>query len=200
MRTFLVVVLLMGVLALPLMAQDNPKVEVFGGYQYLHTGDITVSGQSIPNSSQGWNGWDAGVTGYFNKYFGLQGDFSGSYATFNFFGVPSTSGHVYTYAGGPVVAYREGKINPFVHALFGGIHLSGSASAEGVTVSASENGFTMAFGGGFDVQATKVVSIRLIQADWIYYHFGSTTIAGEAVPSFGQSNNVRIVSGIVFRF
>ncbi len=195
MRTFLVAVLMLGVLSLPLMAQDNPKVEVFGGYQYLHTGDITISGQSVPNSSQGWNGWDASATGYFNKYFGVQGDFSGSYAT-----ISSVSGHVYTYAGGPVVAYREGRVNPFVHALFGGIHLSGSASAEGVSASASLNGFTMAFGGGVDVQATKVVSVRLIQADWIYYHFGSTTIDGVAVPSFSQSNNVRIVSGIVFRF
>lgn len=193
MRTFSMVVVLLGVLALPLIAQD--RVEVFGGYQYLHTGNITISGQSQPNSSQGWNGWDASATGYLNKYFGVQGDFSGSYATDNIFGT-NVSGHVYTYTGGPVIAYREGKVNPFVHALFGGIRLTGSTSG----VSASENGFTAAFGGGVDVKAARAISIRLIDADWIYYHFGSTTIASVPVPSFSQSNNVRITTGVVFRF
>ena len=191
MKYFLVLVVLVGLFSIPLMAQDYPKAEVFGGYQYLHTGTIHVAGQDVPNSSQGWNGWDASVTGYFNKYFGVQGDFSGSYATIN-----HISGHVYTYAGGPVIAYREGKINPFVHALFGGIHLSGA----GFGASESINGFTMAVGGGVDVQASKVVSVRLLQADWIYYHFGSQTIQGFAIPSFSQSNNVRIATGIVFRF
>lgn len=56
------------------------------------------------------------------------------------------------------------------------------------------------FGGGVDVKATKLVAVRLIQADWLYYHFGSNTIDGLTVPSFSQSNNVRISTGIVFRF
>lgn len=191
MKYFLILVVLMGLFSIPMVAQDYPKAEVFGGYQYLHTGDISAGGQTLQNSSQGWNGWDAGATGYFTKYLGVQGDFSGTYAT-----ISGVSGHVYTYAGGPVVAYREGKINPFVHALFGGIHLGGS----GFGASGSLNGFTMAVGGGVDVQATKVISVRLIQADWVYYHFGSTTIDGVQVPSFSQSNNMRIVTGIVFRF
>jgi len=195
MRTFFVVVILLGLLSVPLIAQD--KVEVFGGFQYLHNGNITVGGQTVPDSAQGFSGWDASVTGYFDKYIGVQGDFSGSYATFNFFGVPDVSGHVYTYAGGPVVAYREGKINPFVHALFGGIRLSGSKSGE----SASFNGYTMMFGGGVDVKAAKAISVRLIDVDWIYYHFGSQTVPVVGpIPSFGQSNNVRITTGIVFRF
>ncbi len=192
MRTFLIVVLFIGVLALPLMAQDAPKAEVFGGYQYLHIGDITVNNQSQPNSSQGFNGWDASVTGYFHKYLGVQGDFGGSYAT-----IGGVSTHIYTYTGGPVVALNaEGKVNPFVHALFGGIRLSGSESG----VSISLNGFTMMFGGGVDVRANRAIAIRLIQADWLYYHFGSNTIAGIEVPSFTQSNNVRISTGVVFRF
>jgi len=191
MKYFLVLVVLVGLLSIPMVAQDYPKAEVFGGYQYLHTGDISAGGHTLQNSSENWNGWDAGATGYFNKYFGVQGDFSGSYKT-----ISGVSGHIYTYTGGPVVAYREGKVNPFVHALFGGIHLTAGYGG----VSESLNGFTMAVGGGVDVQATKVVSVRLIQADWVYYHFGSTTIEGFPVPSFSQSNNVRIVAGIVFRF
>jgi len=89
-----------------------------------------------------------------------------------------------------------GKVNPFVHALVGGIRLG--ASDEGVSV--SENGFTTMVGGGVDVKAARAIAVRLVQADWLYYHFGSNTIAGVAVPSFSQSKNVRISTGIVFRF
>ncbi|MGA2978236.1 MAG: hypothetical protein ABSD76_01475 [Terriglobales bacterium] len=179
-------------MSLPLMAQGYPKAEVFGGYQYLYNGNSTVNGQNVPNSSQSFNGWDASITGYFQKHLGVQGDFGGAYAT-----ISGVSTHVYTYTGGPVVSLNAGgKVNPFVHALFGGIRLGASESG----VSISENGFTMMFGGGVDVKATKAVAVRLIQADWLYYHFGSNTIAGVAVPSFSQSNNVRISSGIVIRF
>lgn len=195
MQKFVVLIVFLGLLALPLMAAD--KVEVFGGYQYLHTGSITVDGQTVPNSSQGFNGWDGSVTGYFNKHLGVTGDFGGAYATIDFFGVPDVSTHLYTYTGGPVLAFREGPIHPFVHALFGGVHLSGSKSGTSV----SFNGFTMAFGGGVDVKAAKAISVRLIDVDWVYYHFGSQTVPVVGpIPSFSQSNNVRLTTGIVFRF
>jgi hypothetical protein len=89
-----------------------------------------------------------------------------------------------------------GKVNPFAHALFGGVRLTGSEFG----VSASLNGFTMMFGGGVDAKIAPRIAVRLIQADWVYYHFGSRTIAGLEIPSFTQSNNVRISTGIVFRF
>jgi hypothetical protein len=185
MKTFFSLALLVSLLSLPLIAQD--KVEVFGGYQYLHTGNIS----SDTSSSQGFNGWDASATGYFNKYLGVTGDFGGAYAT-----ISGVSGHVYTYTGGPVVSFREGKINPFVHALFGGVRLTASESG----VSVSRTGFTTMFGAGVDYKATKAISLRVIDVDWLYYHFGSTMIAGSGVPSVSQSNNVRITAGVVFRF
>jgi hypothetical protein len=197
MRKLVGLIVLLGLLSLPVMAADTPKAEVFGGYQYLHSGTIHVSGEDIPDSSQGFNGWDANATYYFNNHLGVQGDFSGSYATFDFFGLGNASGHVYTYSGGPVVALNAGgKVNPFVHALFGGIRLSGSQSG----VSVSESGFTTMVGGGVDVKVAPRIAFRLIQVDWVYYHFGDKTIAEVALPSFSQSNNVRIATGIVFRF
>ena len=188
MRTFLVVVILLGVLALPLMAQDNPKAEVFGGYQYLHIGSNT-SGDI--NSGQGFNGWDAAATGNLSKYFGVTGDFSGSYAT-----VQGVSFKVYTYGGGPVVFTNAGKIKPFAHVLFGGARLSGSESS----VSVSTNGYTVMAGGGLDVGVNRAVAVRLGQFDWIYYHFSGFNVAGTSTGSFSSSNNVRFSAGIVFRF
>jgi hypothetical protein len=197
MRKAVVLVIVVGLFPFLVLAQETPKVEVFGGYQYLHTGDLSSSGESLSGSSQNWNGWDTNATYYFNKNFGVQGDFSGSYATFDFFDLGSASSHLYTYAGGPVVALNAGgKVNPFVHALFGGAHLSLSESGASV----SFNGFTTMVGGGVDVKVSPRIAFRLIQADWVYYHFGEKTIADVTIPSFSGSKNVRIATGIVFRF
>jgi hypothetical protein len=185
MKYFLILVVLVGIVAFPLMAQD--KVEIFGGYQYLHTGDI----QSFNNSSQGFNGWDAAVTANFTKYLGVTGDFGGSYAT-----VQGVSLHTYTYAGGPVIFANMGAIKPFAHVLLGGINLGGSQSG----VSVSFNGFTTMVGGGVDARVADHFAVRLIDVDWVYYHFGDQTVAGLRVPSFSQSNNVRITTGLVIRF
>ena len=190
MKTVLALIALVGLISVPLMAQDYPKAEVFGGYQYLHLGGISSGG--VTSDGQSFNGWNASLTGNFSKHFGVAGDFGGGYAT-----ISGVSTHVYTYTGGPVVSLDSGgKINPFVHALFGGVHASASASSGGVTGSVSKNGFTMLFGGGVDAKINKAIAIRLIQADVLYYHFSG--IAGGN--SISQSNNVRISTGIVFNF
>jgi hypothetical protein len=48
----------------------------------------------------------------------------------------------------------------------------------------------MAVGGGVDAKVAPHVAVRLLQADWVYFHFQ------------GQSfnNNVRVSTGLVFRF
>lgn len=185
-------VLVLGFLSLlPLtaMAQDNPKLEVFGGYQYLHIGSNTNNG--ITSSGQGFNGWNAAATANLGKYLGVEGDFSGTYASIGGVGL-----HLYTYAGGPVISREFDRIKPFAHVLLGGVRLTGSESG----VSVSFNGFTLLAGGGVDYKVNKLLAVRAIQADWIYYHFGSQTIAGVGVPGFSGSNNVRISTGVVFRF
>lgn len=182
MQKFLVVVMLLGILCFPVMAQEFPKAQIFGGYQYLHLGG---NGTDV-NA----NGWNASLTGNLNHWFGITADFSGSYKTVNVAGIDVDT-KFYTYTGGPVVNLNSGgKVNPFVHALFGGVHASGSASAGGVSGSASDNGFTMMFGGGVDVKVNHAIAVRLIQGDWVYYR-----ISGDS-----ESNNVRISTGIVLNF
>jgi hypothetical protein len=70
MRKFIgmVAVVCLGVIAT--LAQDYPKVEVFGGYQYSHLDLLGIT--SLNN-----NGWNASVTGNVNKWFGVAGDVSG---------------------------------------------------------------------------------------------------------------------------
>jgi len=175
MKNFLTLIVFVGLISFPLMGQDFPRAQVFGGYQYLHLGG---SGTDV-NA----NGWNASLTGNFNKWFGVTGDFSGSYKT-----VGGVSAKLYSYTGGPVVSLNSGgKVNPFVHALFGGAYLSASLSGLG---SGSLNGFTSMVGGGVDVKLNKVLAVRLAQADWVYYRFQGV----------GESHNVRVSTGIVFNF
>ena len=181
-------VVLLVLLSLPLLAQESsPKAEFFGGYQYLHIGNNSTLG----NTGQGFNGWNVGTAYKFGKYFGVAGDFSGSYAT-----ISGVSAHIYTYGAGPVISAESGRVTPFAHFLFGGARLSGSESS----VSVSWNGFSTMVGGGVDVNVNKNLGVRLAQFDWLYYHFGSKSIAGSTMPAFSGSNNIRISTGIVFRF
>jgi hypothetical protein len=175
--------------SLPLVAQS--KVEVFGGYQYLHNGGFNLGGVSQPGSSQGYNGWDASARFNFAKYIGAEGDFSGSYAN-----VDGVSTHIYTYSGGPVVSARLSHIEPFAHVLFGGARLTGSQSS----VSISTNGYNVWFGGGLDAKVNRLIWIRLAQVDWLYSHFSGFNVSGATTSSFSGSKNVRIAAGVVLHF
>jgi hypothetical protein len=179
-----------GLCSLSLSAQDS-KVDIFGGYQYLHSGNITVNGVSEPGSSQGYNGWDVAPAYSFNKFFGVQGDFSGGYAT-----ISGVSTHVYTYGGGPLVSLRLPVITPYAHVLFGGTRLTGESGG----VSLSTNGYTVMFGGGVDAKLNRLLAIRVAQVDWLYLHFSGFSGSGFSTPSFSGSSNVRISTGAVVRF
>lgn len=166
------VLLVLGLVALPAMAQNVPKLEVFGGYQYNREG--FSNGVNL-------NGWNAAVTANLSRHFGVTGDFSGVYATVP---IPLDDGGTfrvseYTYMFGPVISGgRDKTLVPFAHALFGGFRESGI------------NGFAMAFGGGIDVKASRHLAIRVVQADWLLERAGGDT----------SNKNIRISAGIVFRF
>jgi opacity protein-like surface antigen len=166
-------------------AQDAPKAEIFGGYQYLHasSGVSGVDGFNL-------NGWNVAASGFANRYFGLTGDFSGTYGTPSVSGV-GVSTHLYTYMFGPVVrAGSDSRLQPFAHVLFGGAHVSGSVNAGGgLTVSMSDSGFAWAAGGGLDYKATPRLALRLGQFDFLQTH-----ISGDS------QNNFRYSGGVVFRF
>jgi hypothetical protein len=177
MQKFFVLVVLLGLLAIPMMASDTPRVAVFGGWQYQHFGGDLSDLGNVPK------GFDFSVTGNLNKHIGVTGDFGGSFKS-----VDGFSGHLYTYSGGPVIqGDAGGRINPFVHFLFGGFTIGGSIVDVG---GGSTNGYTMMPGGGVDAKIAKSVAIRVIQFDWVYLHANGV----------GEKSNVRLASGVVFRF
>ncbi len=159
---------------LPTTSAEAPKAEVFGGYQFTRV--------NFEGSGASFNGWNASLTGNVNDWFGVTGDFSGAYKSES-----GASVKIYTYAFGPTVSLNhEGTVNPFVHALFGGAHLSASLQGSGGGV----NGFTMMMGGGVDAKVSPRLAVRVVQADWVYYRFEGVS----------ESKNVRISTGLVFRF
>lgn len=147
-----------GLMSLTAVAQ---KVEIFGGYQFTHL-------QPAFNAS----GWNASLTGNFKHVLGITADFSGAY---------KQNLHSYTYTFGPVLTARLPVVQPFVHALFGGIRASDGGSS---------TGFAMLVGGGIDLGLRKGIGFRIVQVDWLSTRFSGNT----------SNKNVRASAGIVLKF
>ena len=82
------------------------RVEIFGGYQFTHL-----------DPAYNASGWNFAVQGNFKHVLGIAADFSCAY---------KTRLNAHTYAAGPVLTARLPVVQPFVHALFGGMTLSNS--------------------------------------------------------------------------
>lgn len=160
-------------------AQDTPKVEIFGGYSYVHT---SVTGTSF---TANLNGGSASVSYNPTNWLGLVADVGGYYAGQNSLGT-GINGEIYTFLFGPKTTFRVGRFTPFVQTLFGG-----ARSTVNSTFGASSS-FAMATGGGLDCNVTKHVGVRLIQAEYLL------TMLSDNVNS--RQNNARISAGFVFRW
>jgi len=145
-----------------LAAQESHGIELYGGYQYTHL---------QPNLNV--NGWNASVTGNLNSWFGLKLDLSGAY---------KSGGKMQTYMLGPVFSIRRARrVTPFAHVLAGGTTFWGDGGT---------TGFSMAIGGGVDVNLNHRLSVRLVQADWFPLRSGPEWV----------KENMRVSTGVVLRF
>jgi hypothetical protein len=162
--------------------QDS-RADLFGGYSYLN---IDTNGLT---SRQNANGWEASASGNFNRWFAVEGDVSGYYKSYSVnlgsLGILDVKVTDYSYAAGPRINLRP----IFIHALFGGDHLTGSASG----FSASQDGLAGLAGGGVQWKVSGPWSVRA-SADYV---FTRHNIFGG--PSVTQ-NNVRASMGIVYSF
>ncbi len=198
MRRIGVLALFLLLIVLPAASQETPKAEIFAGYSYSHTaGGAGLSGINL-------NGWTGSLTGNFNSWLGVTGDFGGYYGSTSGTGV-----NRYSFLFGPKLTYRgESKVNPFAHALFGGVRAHRDATPPvPIVAAASETAFGMVFGGGVDYQVNDRFSVRFIQADYVLTRFtessGIVCIQSITVPctagQAGTQSNVRLSFGIVFR-
>ena len=131
-----------------------------------------------PNAGPGanLNGWELSVNVKPASWWGIMGDFDGHY------GSPfGPSAHEHSFLFGPQINLPTPVISPFVHALFGVTKTN--------IAGATDTAFGSAFGGGFDFKAGSHFAWRLIQVDDLLTHF-----------SGNNQNNLRVSTGIVFRF
>jgi hypothetical protein len=135
--------------ALPARAQEE-KVEVFGGYSYLHL---------HTNPSTNLNGWEIAGQYKFRDWLGGVADVSGHYGSFSGGAGAST----YTYLFGPQISFPA-RVSPFGHLLLGGAHLGAGGFGN--------SSFSLALGGGFDTTVSRKFSWRIVQADYLLTQFG----------------------------
>ena len=173
MRRFMWVVVLTVAVVLPAHAQETPQVELMGGYSYLRS--------DIGGVDQGFNGWNGSITENLNHWLGGTADFSGYYAHPGGINV-----NTHTFMFGPHFAYRKsGSVTPFAHVLIGGMR----ASQGYLGISQSKTDFAAALGGGVDIKVHKIISIRVVQAEYVYTPYLNM-----------REDNLRVSAGIVLRF
>ena len=146
MRSLIGVAVLVCVISSLALAQEPPKPEIYGGYQFTST-------------DGGWHasGWNTAANMYITRWLGVTGDFSGVY---------HSGSNLYTYTAGPVVSIHEHSFSPYAHALFGGVHTAGGG--------VSNSGVAMMFGGGVDFGKHRLV-FRAVQFDWMLLRFSGFT-------------------------
>lgn len=224
-------------------ADDYKKVEVFAGYTLdqderepneAFTSVLGFTPAQLQaffgrpfNTNSGrtkMNGFNAAVTGYVTKNFGITGDFSAAFK--NETQPIGTQGsearrRKYNFLVGPQFKFRNSsRVEPFARALFGAAKMqtrlrpdNTGISAAGLTVQEIRDDYTafaMALGGGIDVRLNKNVKLRLIQVDYnpvfakdrdfvvTNARLGGQALTGRTTAIGYRRDNVRLSFGIVF--
>jgi outer membrane immunogenic protein len=159
----------------------TPRIELSGAYSYMH-------GRGTDGGSFNLHGASASATYNTNRWLGFVAD-AGAYRFTNLSnGLDST---MYTYLFGPRFSLRsDPHVTVFAHVLIGGGRLTASSGS----VSAGENGFVTALGGGLDLPVRHNLAIRVMQVDYLLTRFA------RADGSSATQSNIRVSAGIVFHF
>ena len=176
-------ILILLFIATPCFAQStHPLLEVYSGFSYAR-----IDGDERDNRNlYGWNG---AVSINANKTFGFTVDASGHYQD----NIRARS-RFFTLLAGPRFTARNESFTTFGHILFGGIHQHERVDTLTEHFTARGNAFTVAVGGGVDVNVTPHFGVRLIQAEYDISKF-NRAFSGKAI-----QHNVRVGIGVVFRF
>ena len=168
------------------LAQDPaPKVQVFGGYSFVHVDNGGLSPNTLyaalrePNNpfdvASNFNGWNAEGQYNFTRMIGVVADVGGRYGTpiissrfATLSGLPKST--AYSFLVGPVFSFRsKSKLTPFVHVLFGFDRTSLNATTISGLVNplsstaTTDTDATVALGGGLDYRLFRRFALRLFQ-------------------------------------
>ncbi|HLW87601.1 MAG TPA: outer membrane beta-barrel protein, partial [Terriglobales bacterium] len=193
---FVMLIATLAVLLLSTMAVaqqgETPKIEVFTGWQWLHPGaSVPAPGQS-PNAPVSIDlqdlpaGGGASFTYFFTNHLGLEGDFGRN---------QNDNSNETTLSIGPHLEYRFGRLNPFGHAMVGWNYLT----TPGLS---SRSGIGTVVGGGLDIQLTRMIGLRFIEADWVWAHQNFSDVVAPQFPGLRRVDleGARVRTGVVWNF
>jgi|SRR5579884_2684664 len=169
--------------------QTKGQFQLFAGYSLMRANvrEYYKSSSIVYSVNDHWanlSGWDIGLTENVKKWFGGTLDVSGNYKSPVLQGI-TTSEKAYSLLYGPHFFYPGHRFVPFAHVLGGVTHVSAAVPAPGPNVSGTS--FALAPGAGLDVRVGRVMSIRVIQAEYFHTDFQSAS-----------KNQLRGSAGVVF--
>jgi len=167
------------------------RVDLYGGYAYFHPFNSSAFGGSELSGYkyQPINpGAVASVSGYFNRWLGLQAEGG--------FHPSGPNDCVYTAQAGPVLRFQSGRWVPFVHALGGG------AKVGGPNFQPCTWGWGVTGGFGMDYILSQHFALRPIQADFEHSHvdYGTPSVPAGLAGGTGVIDAYRLSAGVVVRF
>jgi hypothetical protein len=168
--TILLLLLTIG-MAWPSVAQEMPRVQVFGGYSYTRF-DSPSFGFSSPT---GLNGYTFSPAYNIIRGFGVVAELSGQY---------KTNLNLRDIAVGPQFLYPRGKMTFFGHFLVGDARSLVQAGGP-----QEDTARVVALGGGMDYDLTPRFAVRAFQVDYLHTTLFSTT-----------QKNFRFSTGLVYRW
>jgi Outer membrane protein beta-barrel domain len=193
-------------------AQDYSRFDVFGEYSYLR-----FSPGISQLHSRSFNGGGGGFEINISQMFGIKGEFLG-YGSTSFTttftsptvtphgtippGTYNSQGNMFTYLFGPVVRLPISKVAPFGEILFGGsntngyVNLTRAIGAGGGTIAAAptQHPYTMAVGGGLDINLSRHFAFRPIEIDYLLTRYSNP------ITNVNNQNNFRYLAGVIYKF
>jgi opacity protein-like surface antigen len=189
-------------------ADDLFDGDVFVGYSLFRA---NAAQQPIPafnsNGGLGTLAWNI------NGHIGIEAEFAGHHNG----GTLDTT--QFSYLFGPRLSYgRTERFDPYIHVLFGGMHVTTSVDASSAVVptphtlpvpssgryQASQDNFAYAAGGGIDIKVNHYILFRPVQIDYVHTQFQTPTFLVNTQnlgPSTNKNqNNVRFAVGFVFNW
>lgn len=188
-KTTLIVTIILAYASIAAAQSDYKKFEFFGGYSHNRIdtgiGDADPDLSDVVDEREGFNGFNASITGNVTRYVGLKFDVSGHFKSRTIPFGPISNGidinsRLYNFMGGVQIKDNssETTFKPFVHGLFGAAHGRNRFDiSNDVCVAIApapcpgdftqkETGWAAAFGGGLDIRANDRIDIRVIQVDY----------------------------------
>jgi len=165
-------------------AQDGPRGEVAGGYQFMWDGDLE---ESFPT------GWFVSAGANVTGRLAVIGEIAGSHKSTKETGSGAdfeSSFDLFTYLGGTRIAFAPATsaVRPFAQFLAGAANAQATIIVAGMTIDESQTRLAIQPGGGVDIRVTDSVAARAM----VDYR---RTFFEEA-----DGNEIRVAAGIVVRF